>query len=221
MLASTSMEYNEPEDNIIEENIFIESEEEEVQEVQEKQTKKSETNIDNSSPYYIKVNAVANCLTIYAKDSSGNYTNPVKAFICSTGEYTPPNGKYPNTKYKISGSKWEWGYMQGDVWAHYVTKITGHILFHSVPYTNKSPDSLEYWEYDKLGTAASLGCIRLRAVDSKWIFDNIPGGTYVEFYSDSNPGPLGKPSAQKISNNEACRNWDPTDQNLNNPWKNY
>lgn len=44
----------------------------------------------------------------------------------------------------------------------------------------------------------------------------------VEFYSSSNPGPLGKPSAKKISSYEDyLRNWDPTDPNSNNPWKNY
>ena len=25
----------------------------------------------------------------------------------------------------------------------------------------------------------------------------------------------------KISDNETCRNWDPTDPNANNPWKTY
>ena len=44
----------------------------------------------------------------------------------------------------------------------------------------------------------------------------------VEFYSSSNPGPLGKPSAKKISSYEDyLRNWDPTDPNSNNPWKSY
>ena len=220
-ISSLGVEQNILDENKIEEEIFVESEEEEANEVQE-QIQESNTNeINSSSPYYIKINSAANCLTIYSKDENGDYTNPIKAMICSTGDYTPPNGKYPGTRYKISGSKWEWGHMQGDVWAHYVTKITGNILFHSVPYSECNPETLEYWEYDKLGTRASLGCIRLRVVDSKWIYDNIPGGTYVEFYEDGNPGPLGKPSAQKISSNETCRNWDPTDPNPNNAWFNY
>ena len=32
---------------------------------------------------------------------------------------------------------------------------------------------------------------------------------------------FGKPTAQKISGNETCRNWDPTDSNPNNPWNTY
>ena len=43
----------------------------------------------------------------------------------------------------------------------------------------------------------------------------------MEFYSSDNPGPLGKPEANKISSNELCRDWDPTDFNTNNPWLYY
>ena len=83
-------------------------------------------------------------------------------------------------------------------------------------------DSLEYWEYDKLGTYASAGCVRLKVEDAKWIFDNCRNGSLVEFFSSSDVGPLGKPSAKKISSYEDyLRNWDPTDPNPNNPWKTY
>lgn len=108
------------------------------------------------------------------------------------------------------------------MYGQYATQITGNILFHSVPYTRKYDNSsLEYWEYDKLGTNASLGCIRLTVGNAKWIYDNCSTGTLVTFYSDSNPGPLGKPSEQKISGVESCREWDPTDPAGENPWRNY
>ncbi len=94
-------------------------------------------------------------------------------------------------------------------------------MFHSVPYAQKSKNSLEWWEYDKLGTSASLGCVRLSVADAKWIYDNCVSGTMVEFYQDASPGPLGKPTAQKIGEQEAVRDWDPTDPDVNNPWKNY
>jgi len=112
-------------------------------------------------------------------------------------------------------------FIQGDVYGKYACRITGHILFHSVPYEKKDKSTLEWWEYDKLGTKASLGCIRLTVQDAKWIYDNCVPGTKIEFYSSSNPGPLGKPKAQKISGAESVRNWDPTDPDKNNPWKNY
>lgn len=182
-----------------------------------------ENNNDNNTPsstydenYYIKVNNQANVVTIYKKDSSGNYTIPVKAMVCSVGTATPKSGVYSTT------NKYQWRLLIGNVYGQYATRIVGSILFHSVPYLKQDPSTLEYWEYDKLGIAASAGCVRLTVADAKWIYDNCKSGTKVEFYSDSNPGPLGKPTAQKISNaDDNVRVWDPTDPRDNNPWKTY
>lgn len=162
--------------------------------------------------YYIKVNYGANAVTIYKKDENGYYSIPVKAMVCSCGTATPKSGVYKTSK------GYEWGTLEGGTFGRYSTRIIGGILFHSVPYTSESEDSLEYWEYDKLGTTASLGCVRLSVADTKWIFDNCEIGTQVEFYTSSDPGPLGKPTAQKISDNVECRNWDPTDTSSNSPW---
>ena len=166
-----------------------------------------------ASQYYIRVNYGANCVTILTKDEEGNYTKPYKSMICSSGKSTPKSGTY-----KIS-YKYRWLSLYGGVYGQYSTRIVKNILFHSVPYYQQRADTLEYEEYDKLGTTASAGCIRLTVQDAKWIYDNITSGTYVEFYSDpTNPGPLGKPKAQKISDNEKNRGWDPTDPDPNNPW---
>ena len=162
--------------------------------------------------YYIKVNYGENAVTIYKKDENGYYSIPVKAMVCSCGTATPKSGVYKTSK------GYEWGTLEGGTLGRYSTRIIGGILFHSVPYTSESEDSLEYWEYDKLGTTASLGCVRLSVADTKWIFDNCEVGTQVEFYTSSDPGPLGKPTAQKISDNVECRNWDPTDTSSNSPW---
>ena len=190
--------------------------EENIIENANKNNEVNEQNKKNDAKYYIKVNYGAQVVTIYSKDSEGNYTVPVKAMVCSTGTASPKSGVYA-----IPG-RWVWGLMQGNVYGQYVTKITGNILFHSVPYTKQNPSTLEYWEYDKLGTAASLGCVRLRVEDAKWIYNNCENGTNVEFYSSSEPGPLGKPTAKKISNYpDYLRNWDPTDPNPSNPWHNY
>lgn len=170
-----------------------------------------------SSKYYIKVNYGAQVVNIYTKDSKGKYTVPVKAMVCSTGIDTPTSGVYS------IGYRWEWLEMIGSVYGHYVTQINGNILFHSVPYLEKGNHaSLEWWAYDKLGTKASLGCVRLITKDALWIFNNVSSGTKVEFYSSSNPGPLGKPSARKISNApNYVKGWDPTDPDKRNPWPNY
>lgn len=194
-------------------NIIIDDDERNMQ---------AENNVTTSKPqitsksYYIKVNNEANVVTVYKKDTQGEYTIPIRAMVCSVGEATPQSGTY-----KLTGYKREWNHLQGDVWGQYAVQIIGNILFHSVPYVEKSKDSLEYWEYDKLGVAASLGCIRLKVEDVKWIYDNCPKDTVVEFYSDPYPGPLGKPPVKKISDEENLRNWDPTDPDENNPWIEY
>lgn len=167
--------------------------------------------------YYIKVNYGAQVVTVYTKDSNGKYTVPVKAMVCSTGRYTPTSGTYRTL------GKGNWWPLMGDVYGQYSTWICGDILFHSVPYL-KSGDksSLEYWAYDQLGQRVSMGCVRLTVADARWIYNNCPVGTQVEFYSSSNPGPLGKPTTKKISNAPSyVRGWDPTDPDSRNPWPKY
>lgn len=210
-ISNNETDENTPVDeNIIDEKAIKESKVENEKEIK-----------DNKNKYYIQINNQANVVTIYTKDSEGNYTVPVKAMVCSIGTATPTGGKY-----KLNGTKHRWhtlfGHTPGTyVYGQYTTAIVGNILFHSVPYTTKgNPSTLEYAEYDKLGTKASAGCIRLTVQDAAWIYNNITTGTIVEFYYDSNPGPLGKPSAQKISWNTECRGWDPTDSNSENPWRN-
>lgn len=204
--ADVNIENINPEDTSWDE----EAEEAKVEREEEEKVKK-----ESKNPYYIKINYTANVVTIYTKDSNGDYTVPVKALVCSTGSATPKSGVYKTS------NKYRWHLLNGGVYGQYCTRITGHILFHSVPYATNSPDSLKYGAYDKLGTKASAGCIRLTVEDAMWVHNNCPSGTYVEFYGSSDPGPLGKPSAKKISSNEECRNWDPTDPDSRNPWHGY
>ena len=186
--------------------------------IEEKQIKENKTNNTHTvkMPYYIKINIQENVVNIYTLDNNGDYTVPYKSMLCSTGRATPAAGNI----YTMS-DRGAWGYMVGNVWAQYYTRITGAILFHSVPYTKRDKSCLEYWEYDKLGTKASAGCIRLTVANAKWIYENCRAGTKVEFYSDSNPGPFGKPSEKLISSEESVRGWDPTDPDSRNPWINY
>lgn len=171
----------------------------------------------NTSKYFIQVNYVANVVTIYQKDENDEYTIPYKAMVCSCGKATPTSGVYKMTQ------QYRWHKLLGSVSGQYCSRIVGSILFHSVPYAEYgNPASLKYTAFDKLGTKASAGCIRLQVADALWIYNNCGAGTKVEFYGDSNPGPLGKPTARKISGESAeVRNWDPTDPDPRNPWKNY
>jgi hypothetical protein len=166
-------------------------------------------------PYLIKINRVMNTITVYSKDENGKYTIPYKAMVCSVG--TNANETILGT-YKTS-AKYRWKLLMGDVWGQYSTRIFGGILFHSVYYYDEAnPASLSTREYNKLGSAASHGCVRLTVADAKWIYDNCPLGTTVEIYDDkTSPGPLGKPKAMKIP---STPRWDPTDPDENNPYKN-
>ena len=168
---------------------------------------------DAALPYAIDVNRAANTVTVYGVDFEGDYSVPYKAFVCSAGETT-----ITGTFYTSRGQSW--GTLYGGVYAQYSTRIYGPFLFHSVPYLRYGdPSSLIEGEYNKLGTLASMGCIRLSVADAKWIFDNCPPGTQVRIYDDPrNPGPLGKPEPVRIDEEDARRGWDPTDPDENNPW---
>lgn len=165
-------------------------------------------------PYYIKINRKQNCITVYTLDASGEYTVPYRAMICSTGLYNAT----PRGVFQLS-TKYRWRELYGGVYGQYATRIHGGVLFHSVPYYRKSESSLCTDKYNKLGQQASMGCVRLTVEDAKWISENCPEGTTVEIYEDEEPGPLGKPEAQKIDADNPNRGWDPTDPSEKNPWR--
>jgi hypothetical protein len=171
---------------------------------------------DAAFPYFIKVNRAANCVTVYGIDGKGEYTVAVKAFAASCGR----EGNETITGENFTTSdKYEWGLMVDSTYGHYVVRISGSYLFHSVPYFSATGSSLETEEYNKLGSVASLGCIRMAVRDVKWIYDNCPAGTKVTIYDDAaNPGPLGKPESIKIPVNSPNAGWDPTDTDPANPW---
>lgn len=169
----------------------------------------------NNSPYLIKVNRAANCVTVYSKDEGGHYTVPIKAISCSTGK---KDGDTPLGTFTTS-DKYDWRLMVDGTYSQYAYRIEGEIMFHSVPCYEDEKDQLEYKEYNKLGTPASLGCIRMTVRDAKWLYDNCPKGTTVVIYDDAdNPGPLGKPESIKIPEHSKNSGWDPTDPDPENPW---
>ena len=170
----------------------------------------------NGLPYYIMVNRAQSTVTVYGLDSSGYYTVPVKAMICSTGRqgHATPLGTF------TLGGKWQWVHMLDGSYGQYVSQISGNILFHSVCYYQKNPSTLMTEEYNGLGAPASLGCVRLQTVDAKWIYDNCARGTRITVYDGIEPGPLDKPDrlVDYIAPDHPAKNWDPTDPRKGNPW---
>lgn len=167
-------------------------------------------------PYFIKVNRAMCCVTVYGIDNNGSYTIPVIAFACSVG--SAGNETIVGENYTTT-DKYSWRLMVDYSYAQYAFRIDGGYLFHSVPYTAMTNDSLETDQFNMLGSPASLGCVRMKVADVKWLQDNCPAGTKVTIYDDtSTPGPLGKPETIKIPVNSPNAGWDPTDPNENNPW---
>ncbi len=158
--------------------------------------------------YTIKINKTTCCVTIYENNT------PIKAMACSVGlNNATPNGTF------YTQAKYQWKQLQGGVWGQYSTRITGHYLFHSVYYTSQNKSALKTSAYNKLGSPASAGCVRLTVADAKWIYDNCPVGTKVTIVNEKTD-PLTKPQTMKLTANATYKGWDPTDPDPNNPWKN-
>jgi hypothetical protein len=156
--------------------------------------------------YYIEVSKKSCVVTVFAKDLKKNkYTVPVVSFICSPGDATP-TGTF-KTKDKL-----RWHELMGPCWGQWCEHLTDSILFHSV-YYNKQNDNktLNVSAYNKLGTLASHGCIRLTAGDAKWIYDNCAIGTTVKITTKKKSTRFDKPKAKKLSANHT---WDPTDPTI-------
>ncbi|MGN1206604.1 MAG: L,D-transpeptidase family protein [Eubacterium sp.] len=147
------------------------------------------------NPYLIKINKMQNTVTIYEKNKA------IKAFPCSTG-YATPTGTFAIQQ------KMRWHVLMGPCYGQYCSRIYKGILFHSVWYHKQNPGTLSNSSYNRLGTTASHGCVRLTVMDAKWIFDNCPVGTKIIIYNAKNPGPLGKPRAIKVP---GVTGYDPTD----------
>lgn len=165
--------------------------------------------------YYIKVNKNTCTVNIYLIDENEKLT-PYKSMVCSIGREghdTPEGTGFKTTDY------YDWRLMVDNTYGRYAVRFNGSIMFHSVPYYMSKKNSLEWQDYNKLGSPASLGCIRLAVVDAKWIFDNCKRGTKVDVYSGpASTDPLGTPEPIKLDTKSEFRDWDPTDLTEENPW---
>ena len=164
-------------------------------------------------PYVIEVIRNQSTTLVYGQDENGEYTKLVGVFPCSpgAGNNTPVGTFYSRRGYP-------WGGLFGGVYGQYSTIITGHVLFHSVPYRSMNKDDLIWEYYNRLGSKDSLGCVRLTVKDAKWVYDNCPNGTMIKIYDGNLPNGVSKPEAQKIDPNDERRGWDPTDPDPANPW---
>lgn len=153
---------------------------------------------------YIEVNRRKCTVTVYARDGKKGYIIPVAAFACSVGKAgTPtPRGTY------YTDRKHRWKVLMGPSYGQYATHVVGGVYFHSVAGSSRSVHNIKASNYNRLGSPASHGCIRLCVRDAKWIYDHCALKTKVKIFDSSHSGPLGKPKTIKIS---GSTNYDPTD----------
>lgn len=164
-------------------------------------------------PYLIEVNKVAQVVTVYTIDEQGLYTIPVKRMICSTGveDEEFPEGVYPLRE------SYTWRHMNDGTYGKYATRISGQILFHSVPYERDRSNALIAEKYLQLGENESSGCVRLLCKDAQWIQENCPRGTPVRCVK-------GWDAMEEIKRELLAAippldgsGWDPTDPDPDNP----
>ena len=164
--------------------------------------------------YVIYVNRTENCITVMEQQPDGTETVvKVMACSCGTAGHLTPKGTFYTSDY------YDWRLLVDGSYGRYAVRFNNRILFHSVPYTKKSPDALEWDQYNLLGENASLGCVRLSVEDAKWIYDNCKQGTQVTVYSGEEIiGGVTRPDTLQISEDSPYRGWDPTDHTPGNPW---
>jgi lipoprotein-anchoring transpeptidase ErfK/SrfK len=125
----------------------------------------------DSADFRIEVDLPRQRLIVFYSDEI------LKEFICSGG--TPgddtPLGEFTTTE-KIEYS-WIDRYNVG---AYYWVRFYGNYLIHSVPFDENGEMIVE--EFEKLGSPASHGCIRLRLEEAKWIYETLPLGVKVLIY---------------------------------------
>lgn len=176
-----------------------------------KQSQNVSSLIGTQTAYKLEVNLSKNMVIVYAKDGKKGFTIPVKAMVCSCGMagHGSRQGNYSNLS-----PTGKWHTLKYGVYGKYCTRYSGPYLFHSVTYTrNWDSYSLQKEEYEKLGTAASHGCIRLAVKDAKWIYNNAKKCS-ASIFESSNQAPLKKPTPQAPAQTEDGRYYDPTDADV-------
>lgn len=153
--------------------------------------------------YSIRINKATRTLYVLTKDSAGKFTIPYKTFMCTVGPDTPLGN------FKIY-QQYRWHFMHENCYTQFLSRFYGHFLIHSLLYTTPDLHSFDAMNYNYMDQAESGGCIRLKAGDSAWVYNNCKNGTPVAVYSDPwDKGPVEKDSIDQAI--PLSQDYDPTD----------
>lgn len=139
------------------------------------------SSIFNPSSKYITVDRTRGITTIYGYNSqTGKYDTPIKAMWCSVGNpisLTKPGTYSMGWQLRVKEMNASDGSYR--CWAPYVSQIYGAVYFHGV--SSDTPDlrTVSAGSFKRLGSPASHGCVRLAAVDARWIYYNTSTGTTI------------------------------------------
>ena len=152
-----------------------------------------------------------------------------RVMICSSGR---KNHETPVGSYKIYQryTYKELGTGDSHCFGLWACRFKGHYLFHSVPIdysagrdSDKGHRMCDMHKFEKLGTVASDGCVRLCVADAKWIYDLSEDNTVaVRVVREDGPTPTKPPAViwEEPYTNAKGLGWDPTDPDPENPYLN-
>lgn len=137
------------------------------------QTFLDEENIDfsDSGNFRIEIDLNRQRVIVFYKDDI------LREMICSGGapESPTPPGEF------VTSQKIEYAFVERfDVGAYYWIRFFEDYLIHSVPFDENGEMIIE--EFEKLGSPASHGCIRLKLEEAKWLYETLPLGVRVLIY---------------------------------------
>lgn len=91
----------------------------------------------------------------------------------------------------------------GKTYAEYACRFTGAKMMHGVPWKTRNTKGYVYkGEFNKLGSVASAGCVRMPIKLARYIYNNCPVGTPVKVFKGTKGNyPMGKPKKYTATSN--------------------
>jgi len=128
----------------------------------------------NSEDFKIEVDLSMQMVFVFYKDSL------IKEMICSGGTEEKPT---PPGEFRTSDKGLDFWSDKYNMRVYYWIRFYNEYLFHSVPFDEEGNMIEE--EYEKLGSPASHGCIRLKLDDAEWLYEKLPSGVRVRVYQEN------------------------------------